>query len=401
VTVVAVGAVVIAAGTVGAAFLIGTRDDGDAVSAPTARLSYEQLAQRPARGNLAQDAAFLKELDQAWDNDETNQVLNLIGEDSEVLTPPHIVWAGTSPAGPAAMVVAKVRLKNAWDGTVNPPDGEAWIAGFLGEDETELGTVAVKDADIVTDVESSAWFVEANGAPRTIAVVDTGGRYVWNTGFARTPDGRLSSENRPVTFTDGVAFVAVPGSADPDEIQVLRDGQMVLGGTDNPVGDSFRSMIWGGKAHGPVRIGGLGTTDSAAAARRAAVLRSQVLSRLPAGLTTGEPVWLAAGKLPDGTVAVVYLDTFGRAPAHTFLALVTSDGGEVRHLGPVTARRAPVFADLPDGSGRIVVQFGARLRYETATGELSPPAKDALFVPGEAASVTIQGSDGATYPLGD
>jgi hypothetical protein len=383
--------------------------------APTPRASYEQLAQRPTTGDLAADPTMTDRLVAATNDDLLGTELrDLVGEQGSLLSPPHVVWAGNTPAGQAAMAVVKARIKGLMAPTADAADGDRWVALFFGQSFAESDTkgLHVVRTSVYLGDEESAWFVDPEDETGVV-VVDLGGRYVWNSGFRYAADGTLSTQDHPIRFKDGAAFVPLPPGLDFNQFQIRRDGRVILGGSDlgTRLNSPDEQIDWLEQRNGTARIGGLGQAAKDSFAVGTALRRSWAEALPPGVDRLRQNRWLAAGRLNDDTDVLVFTETLSENRPHAFLALIDGGRAHLVHAGEIADGGTnpdsgegppdpPIMGRLPGGAGTVVVQFGATLRYRSADGAWSAAVKDAVFVPAEATELNVRNDSGQeTYPL--
>ena len=174
----------------------GGRDD------PGPRLSAadQAMLDRPTRGDLAADRGYLTNVDQAW----TSYRLLLPGGGQGAR---HLVWAGRTPAGPAAIGVQVTSGLR--------PDAANLVATFFAEGETGRPDVVAAGTLLPHARSIGGAFI---GTGHTVLLVLDRG---WQVEY--TIDG--AGGTHPVRFDGGAAVVALAAGTDPGAVLLSRPGQ--------------------------------------------------------------------------------------------------------------------------------------------------------------------------------
>jgi hypothetical protein len=159
----------------------------------------------PTRGSRAGDQAYLTAVIRAWQRETGPK----IRDGHLVPGPPHVVWAGDTPVGPAAVVAHRIR---------NPP-GDPGLTGFIGPDATGR---AVPIALSETGPTGSTGFLVGERHD-VLVMLDTGDRVTYSAGRTYQPDGRITRLFQPLVFSDGAAVVRVPQQRPRLTLAVLRE----------------------------------------------------------------------------------------------------------------------------------------------------------------------------------
>ncbi|SCF46415.1 hypothetical protein [Micromonospora mirobrigensis] len=358
----------------------------------------ELLLDQPTRGDLADDRRWLSTVLATYRRTRDDSPLRGLGLTRRPAGEPHVTWAGSTPAGPAAAVVQRM-----WTDR-HQPSVFIWFAGT-----DPAGRVEPVGADILAAPGRPAgWGSRAflTGVDRsTLVVLDVGGDVQWSARRTYRADRVVRTDWRPVTFTDGAAVVRVPPQRDRYAVAV-RDGAgayLSLGNLTDPTvipddpGLGWRTPAGGGwPADRPARF---------PLAPRGALSLDTVLMFLgkgdagqhePAGGATGRD-WTAYGRTGRGELFVAADVRFGGDPTRTvvyiqpltstdprFGPVVTVYGDEVDRTAPL-----PVAVRLPDGRGWLVARKDATLSYLDHDGRWHPAGRNAALLPSTATRVRV------------
>jgi hypothetical protein len=299
---------------------------------------------------------------------------------------PHVLWAGTTPGGPAAVVVQQERAA-----------GRRQVAiGYLAPGLTLVAVSRPNDQDDLAG---------AYVGPRTLLVVDRGDPLTWSYTHTYRPGGGIRLTDRPVRFDGGVAVLTVPAGPDPRQVEVTRPGPigrdrvLRLGGDPGGPGDQERRLLWGSKQsteEGLFPVTGATAWPEPSGADGGRYM--QLLGVLRAGVetvptdrsltgSTGDDRWYAYGTTPDGRRLVATdLAAYGD-PSRVYAVLLDATGrSTVAVGGPVDrADRLPVRLRLPAGQGWLVAAEGRTLTWPGGT------ARDAALLPATLTTVRVDG----------
>lgn len=366
------------------------------------------LLARSTQGDLADDGSYLQAVALAWStNYRTSQNADR-GIFDHLLGRPKVLWAGTTPVGPAAVVAQSADLRPHAGIQLDHP-GPALVWGFVSADPAGSARVVSDGYPVEGAPSTEAAFI---GPHRNVILVLDRGHPV-DMSFRRTyaDDGHTGRDWQPVRFPDsGVAIVTVPVSTPPGAV-VLRGGsagRIAVGNAYDPSaaprseGGTDPRLQWSGPSGDrPVWLVGSdptaawqGTAPDAAAAQLALTDglagRLAELERDPTLLALGESLWFAVGSTPDGSRLVVGDMTVDFDPSRVY-AVLRSPTGRV----DVAARWSdvdgplPVAVPLPRGQGWVVARKGAQLSYRTATGSWQPAGPNAALLPAGATAVRV------------
>lgn len=388
ITAVAVAVLVTATG----ATLLTGRDAGDAPPARNPELL--DLLDGPTRGDLATDRRFVDAAAAAWrvalptSPNADHYTGRMLGE-------PHVYWAGSTPAGPAAVVAQQVR--------------QGGVAlGLYGGDQS--GQRILTDVPPVAGAAGVAFQFGADD--RTLLAIDTGRPMVISDGVRRDQDGRVDRTWRSLAAVDGVAWWQAPAGVDASAVRVALTDPSGAADRDAAVltlpasryGDGFDRQSKHRTEHRldwhflnqtnstrPV----VGTWGIEGYLERAGML--DPFLRVGAGGT-----WNVAAVLPDGRTAWVTEYQQDSSPSRVYA--VIGNGWRVVDGGPVDAAAPlPVKIKMPYRLGWVVAADGAVLRYRTGDdGPWIGDSRDAALLPYQATEVEVAhpGRAPVVVPLG-
>jgi hypothetical protein len=298
---------------------------------------------------------------------------------------PKIVWAGATPAGPAAIVEQTVKVAKRRKTAL-------WFVG-TGPNGPRVA------ADNLDHPRIQAWYVDPEH--RVLAVIDDGTRrevaFRWNY----KADGQARHAFEPLPFKDGVAVVELPADVQRDTVVVgdqpfLSHEQTV--GIGNVEGESpkLSGLPWVNPASkAETLIPFIHTGHPAVIEAAPFPITQQLYQRAMQALETHTdeatgfaqyPTWFVYGTTPRGRQVIIFQRQLASDPARLY-ALVDStmfDLGVVDRADPL-----PVRLHLADGEGWVVAQYGAALKYRIANGPWTDAGPDAALVPDKATSVEV------------
>lgn len=376
-----------------AVLLVPRPGDGGPTSLPA---GDQALLDTPTGGDRAGDAAFTARAVAVFlagvrpSSDGPGQLPTAVpgsGPDGD----PAVLWAGTTPAGPAAVVAQAERT----------PRGPVLAVGYLAPGPV---LVAVSRANGQDDLAGA--FL----GPRTVAVVDRGAPLTWSYTHRYRAGGGVQLSDRPVAFRGAVAVLTVPPEVDPGQVEVTRPGpaapDRVLSLGNRPGGGSVPEdrLPWSDKqdaAEGLFPVAGADRWPDPAADgaedryfQLLRTMRKAVETRptdRPLYGSAGDDLWYAYGGTPDGRRLVATDMAADGDPTRAYVALIDAGGrSEVVDGGPVDrADRVPVRVRLPAGQGLLLAAKGRTFTW-TADGQAAS-SPDAVLVPFGATDVRADG----------
>jgi hypothetical protein len=390
-----------------------------ATSTPLSQL----LLENPTTGNLADDAAFLRRAVDAYQRTRAQTPLKGLVNTEAPIGAPHVVWAGTTPVGPAAAVAQRVPKKDA---------RTAVLLGFFGagpDGTLEHVASALDHQD--EPLDGIAFLV---GTQRSVLVVlDTGVPVEYSVDRVYKTDRVVRVDWKQVGFVDGAAVVGVPPQRDRYSVAVrIRSGEYLpLANLNDPAVLPDRPTLGWGTEPGPAHpgreaawlpVGPAATTPAkdqhgallGDAERAYALLAEGVdvacAGRGPSGVMdkgcAGDGLvalgldWVAYGRTPDGLLFVAADFSFLGDPVRGIAVIRRSDGAVVPMIGAPVDRAAPlpIMLRLPDGHGWLVARKGATLEYRASTGPWQAAGHSAALLPASATKVRANGTAMVALP---
>lgn len=364
------------------------------MSSPVSRTQGGPLSDGRIHGDLASDAAYLAAVRttwQAWGNANTPFYSHPVGE-------PRILWAGTTPVGPAALLEQVLDLPRSVGST---KAGTYAALGFIGTSPSGPRVASAHFGE--DDRTSTAWYVDP--AHTVLAITDN--NVPRGVGFTKTylPDGRVVRNYTELTFVDGVAVVTLPKGVTRADVMVadlpFRDYKDVLAIANVELAEEIpqTGLSWGfGGPFLRIPVTEADATRGLSEDERRLAGEAVIEATKYTYLSGGSGPWVIFGSTPDGRRLQVLQNQLDDDPARLLLFLdgQLSDAGAVTPTAPL-----PVQVHLPDRQGWVVAAYGAQLRYRIASQPWQPAHKDAALLP-EAATdveVTLPGQDPVTVAL--
>jgi hypothetical protein len=333
------------------------------------------------RGDLARDREYLAEVRRVW-HQRVDPVEDLVGE-------PHIVWAGTTPAGRVAMVTQGVQGDDVVYGTqgfVEPSANGPFIDELMAlqSDTDPLTAILVGEQD-----------------RSVLVVVDTGRDLSFSPGLEIDRDGKVVRGFRPLTYADGAAVLEVGRQRDRVRIGLrASDGRAVElmnfpawayrdhPGEGQPGARQVVLAVPGWERGWPAGEG----------ARRDAWAAWGAESRKPFydlngyHRSTAAPDWFVWGSTPGGVRFRLETHHLDEEPARLLLTTGRPDSdGRTQPAGTLDPDATlPVQVRLPGGYGFVIAAVGATLRYRLGDGGgWVPVAGDSALVPAAVTQVEV------------
>ncbi|WP_328990027.1 hypothetical protein OG394_27680 [Kribbella sp. NBC_01245] len=368
---------------------------------------YAYFLNKPTKGNLAGDQEYLDEVLRAWDRSHGRSLNNDRGIFDHLKGEAHVVWAGETPAGPAAMVIQRAELRH-HDNIQLSREGLFTLAGFIGMGEDGKPQV-VADAYPAPGVGGPAMAFVVGTNEKALVVLDTGAPEV-GVSMQREypPTGGSTRTYEQLTFREGAAVVQLPPGATGMTVRVNTlpaNGPGRIGVAYYAPGApaELDQRVWPdlpAQGEWPASPGLPALTEAEVDAFGRAVEKA---SDEPSGMAY-HSIWHAYAKTPNGDRVVVGEYGLDRDPSRIF-AHVTSPDGKTKTVGGGIPQRdapLPVAIRLPDGQGWLVAAYQAQLSYQRQDGTWSQPMPNALLVPDEPSAkvkVKVQGQE-QIVPLG-
>ncbi|WP_433292809.1 hypothetical protein ACQP2F_28985 [Actinoplanes sp. CA-030573] len=324
-----------------------------------------EVADPVTRGDLAGDRQFLQEARAAWSR----------GADAfETRSRPHVLWAGTTPAGPAALISQRATVETA------PQDLLGWVEPVAGGGLRGTGSVRLMPPG---KVEPGAILI---GERRDVLVVaDLGQPVDLSADYSFDEDGKVRrTYSRVSSGADWVFVRRVAPQAENVRIAMIRAGL----GEGIPL-DNFGDVVHEKTNQVPELLdrrlpGATGPWEMPGGYDDLFGYHAQ----------TGLGAWQISGATPDGrqfTVRTLPLEDTVRA--FWFL------GGPEPHYAGLM-RDGVVRVRLPGQQGVVVAVLNATLRYRTRGAWI--PVSDVALLPDAATELEVRprgGGDPRTVPL--
>jgi hypothetical protein len=335
-----------------------------AVAVPVALGRRDDDAFQPAaHGDRAGDRRFVAEAKAAWRRAISGMAAS---------GPALVVWAGTTPAGPAAWLRQTMEIEG----------GDMDVVGWVVTDGGDLrGSGNVQITRPGRPVTSALLLGEKRDV---LVVADLGRGFDLSTDYAIDPGGKVQRTYSRVSSADWVFTRTVPPQRGAVRLAMIRAGMGegipldnfsdVVTQTRNQVPDLFRRRLAGGTD--PWEMPG-GYDDP---------FGYHVLSE--------QGAWEINGATPDGrqfTVRTLPMD--GTARVFWFL------GGPDPHYAGLL-QGGVLRVRLPGKQGVVVAVLNATLRYRTR-GDWLPVGSDVALLPDAATELEVRprGGDPATVKL--
>ncbi|WP_428964347.1 hypothetical protein [Micromonospora fluostatini] len=368
------------------------------------------LLDQPTRGDLADDRDWLDEVLATYERTRDDSPVHGLGLTDRPAGEPHVTWAGTTPAGPAAAVVQRMWSRH---------DRPSAFIRFIGTD------AAGKPEPVGSDVfgppqEPFGWDSRAflTGPDRDVLVVlDVGDEVEWSPQRVYHSDRVTRTDWRPVRFSDGAAVVQVPPQRDRYPL-AIRDGSgthLKIGNlTDPEVVPDDPGLNWRTPPNAgvPASQPALFPVEPYGAGLDLEQVRQLLGCDNPrAGddppFSIGSVAdWMAYGRTPAGEMFVAGDLRLGGDPVRTVVcirpvvaATHPVDGEVIRVYGEEVDPTAvlPVRVRLPGDRGWLVARKDAALSYLDDDGRWQPAGRHAALLPPGATRARV---DDTEVPLG-
>lgn len=392
----------VAAGAVALPRLTYDAPDPESVAAALSG-SERTLLSQATEGDLAGDESYLTAVTEAWQRSHRRSPNADRGIFDHMLGSPTVVWAGRTPAGPAAVVVQVADLRE-HDNLQLERQGPALLWGYVGPGPDGVPALAADAYPVpgAPDVEGALI-----GPARRVLLVADRGRPV-EVSFARTytGDGYARRDWRPLRFAGGVAVVAVPDGTAAGQVRLRpRGGYAEVGNqTDVPADPGAASddrlqwldpgafPVWPVGADPAAGWDGRLPDEQAVTTFFDGVLDGRVPITWPEVGLSGSSLWYAAGTTADGSRVVAGERQLDADPSRVY-AVLRSPAGRVEVVARETDTSAvlPVRLRLPRAQGWLVAAKGAELSWRTGSGEWAPVGRDAALLPAVATEARVDG----------
>jgi hypothetical protein len=367
---------------------------------PHVELADDPRLTQPTRGDLAGDQAFVDSAARAWRDGLQRSWNGIRGIYDDLRGQPHVYWAGTTPAGPAAVVLQQAYLHPRPDLNLDQVNSPQTLVGLVATDPVDGVLKLVYDQYPESGTGPPGYF-QFGPSDRTILVVDRGTPLFFSPAPLRAEDGQVRRDWQQMAITDGVAVAQLPeggNAADarvvaratapgPDENAVDAPGILHLepssryleyafrraGGFPTEVpggGTSLRRLQWYDEPALDMRVGRPFQLSIPAQPQLDWMRKVEDSGLLGSGFSGGGlGAWFVRAGLNDGRVALVSELQLGNDPSQIYAVLLKPDGSVDRVIAggvvdPVSP--LPVRLRMPDRQGWVVADYGAALSYRTA-----------------------------------
>lgn len=393
----------------------------------------DQRLAAPTRGDLAGDQQLLEAAVRVWREGITVSPNAHRGIFDDPLSDPHVYWAGTTPAGPAAVVMQAFYLHQ--HGNLDPSDANQvqTLVGLVGTDPASNELTLLGDQYRADGSEPGAF--RFGPEDRTVLVVERSRPVYIATHRTLTLQGHGLRNWQPLVFTDGVAVFQVPVPDDPADIRLVeratppeptdlgRDFPALMVETASQYVRSVKDLQRRGTGSSGDDLDVL--EELAEQARR----NDHRLPWLdPACRLLGEPRppidepiavfadmlwewgtidpnqsstpggWCILVGIADGAAVLVSELQEDADPSRIYAVTVDAGDAPVRaQVGPEVdpAAPLPVAIKLDADHGWVVAAYGSRLSYRTTVdGGWTDGGTDAALLPDDAAQVRVTDARG-------
>lgn len=367
---------------------------------------YAYFLNRPTKGDLANDKDYLNSVIRAWDRSHAKSGNASRGIFNHLKGKARVVWAGNTPAGPAAMVIQRADVRHHGNIQLNR-EGLYTLAGFVG-------TGANGKPEVVGDTFPSPDSGRASTAFRVgpdreaLVVIDTGQRAVGFSPQREYPaTGGSTRTYQPLTFEQGAAVVALPpGTTAPDlrvsSLPASQSGRIPVTGLEAFSSDRGNvkmpdNRLW-------MNVTPYAGLPAATGLRRLTQLERDAFDQAvvkisdPMTYSASHSFWYAYANTPNGDRVVVGEYQIDDDPTRIY-AHITNANGKSKVISAGIPQRdvaLPVSIRLPEGQGWLVASNKAQLSYKQPDGSWSKAMPNALLVPdkpGAKVKVKLQGQE--------
>lgn len=400
---------VLVGGTVpAAAWLTGVRGHGHGQVTASAEV-YDGLRRSPVRGNRAADVAYIAEVVAAWEASHRTSPNADRGIFDDLRGPARVVWAGDTPAGPAAVLAQQAYLHR--HGNIQlANEGMYTLLGFVGVDAAGRPRVVGDDYPAPSAPPALAWWVDPKRS--VLAVLDDSEPVGVAAGWRYRQDGVRSLAFTRLIFRDGAAVRRFPAGSDPSAVRVAAvpyggwsDLRWIAGEDptvagchcSNPVDPRLRWQPDSESDKTGFRTSGFAITGARllpdyTADAPLTHFNDALYTRVHGPMVSSfGGRWYAGGVLPDGRTVIVGEQSLDQEASHAFALITDADGREtVVHGGAIDPAAAlPVTIRLPGSGGWLVASRGSILSWRRGSGPWVPAGPGAALLPANAAAVLV------------
>lgn len=351
----------------------------------------------PPKGPLGGDQPTIDQAIKVWEDGKAHSPNAQAGIFDDMRDAPHVYWAGTTAAGPAAVVMQQAYL--------HPHDNLPETAADTRQ--TLVGLVAEVDGRLTLVSDQFQWrqndpvpgYFQFGAGDRTVLVVDPGQplfQMEQGDRWERMPiENGVAIKQYPA---DKPPLPAVVVGTDPDADSAVQLkflpaseylGAAAAGGGTGPLTDlGGIGLNWPAEV---LRIGLPGGAEFDESQTFYDAVSTKVGTVNPINGTNSDWYWYLRANLADGRVAVLGdIKWNPGTPARIYAVLVSADGSKDVLDGDVVNRHSPlpVKMRMPDGQGWVVANHGHQLSYRT-DGDWVAAGKDAALLPDDATQVKV------------
>lgn len=376
------------------------------LAAATASLpaADRDLLTRPTGGDLAADTAYLDAVEKAWARSHGSSANEDRGIFDHMLGSPHVVWAGTTKAGRAAVVVQLSDLRK-HDNVQLTREGVAVLWGFVGPGKNGAPTVVADGYPVPGAPDLEAAWIDAGRT--TVLAIDKGNadeEVSWGLTFTRTE--KVGRRWSPVRWDDGAAVLTAPAGTPPAAARLrFRGGDAEVGNaSDDPTADNLnhadlRQQWQVAENFGLFPVGTdparswNGSLPDGYGAEHAFTddLTGWYPTNWPDVQQIGNSLWYAVGTTADGRRLVAGELMLDNYPSRVYAALRRPGKPPVIVSGPTYRDQAvPIRLELPDRQGRLVAAKGKTFTW-TEDG-VRHTTTDAALLPAGSTDATADGT---------
>ncbi len=360
-------------------------------------------------GDLALDSSFTSAALSAWTNGLSTAPDADRGVFDDLRGSAVVVWAGMTPAGPAAVVAQRAYLHRHANIALDH-EGIQTLLGFVGPGTNDKPTLFSDSYAAPGSTAGRQVGGSVTADNRTFVILETDEALAVSRHWLYSDNG-TRRDWAPIKFHDGAASVSVDGAATADD---LRFAQLPFGGFDDIrfvsvagtmqstlIGSGEGALTWPFEKVIPLNGSQTWPTTGDAASDLdaiAAVVQPLLESRVANGsFSSGGTSFKIAGQLPDSHHVAVVQFQIDSDPVHVWAVITDSTGRnpQLIHGGVADPSAAlPVHIRLPDGQGWVVAAYGSTLRYRVAGGQWVDVGSDAALLPAGATDVEVSTKSG-------
>jgi hypothetical protein len=392
-----------------------------ASGAPDVVVSDDRLSQ-PTRGDLAGDQHLLNVALRTWSLGITHSPNTERGIFDDPRSAAHVYWAGTTPAGPAVVVLQAFYLHPHANLSPSEWDETQTLVGLVGIDPA-TGELALLGDQYRSDGSAESGAFRFGPGDRTVLVLEREHSVYFATRHTFTAEGRAIRDWQPLIFTDGVAVFEVPAEDRPSAIRLVERStppEPTDLGRDTPglwaktaslyvrfshaVRDGLRIAI--ALPENDYRLAwhdqicrAIGDVPTDVHVRAPAIFHNALLEWGTVDEVYGVVgSWCVLVRLDDETMVIVreYQNDEERSRIY---AVTTNTGGEPQRIqvgGFIDRSSAlPVAIRLTGRHGWVVAAYGFDLAYRTTVdGGWTAAGANAALLPDAATAVRVTGPRG-------